>query len=109
MRLVPPLNPEGPEGPAKQGAGVTPSARHQSTMAGGSWSLSLPPLLPCMSTPRAGNRRGEEVKRQQRIGGTAATCRIIGFYEAERTQTERDGKHISDTMQLTTSSNELTH
>ncbi|CAB1428134.1 unnamed protein product [Pleuronectes platessa] len=28
--------------------------------------LSLPPLLPCISTPQAGNRRGEEVKRQER-------------------------------------------
>lgn len=72
--------------------------------------MSLPPLLPCMSAPRAGNRRGEEVKRQERMGGKAATRRIIGFYEAERTQTERgDWKHSSDTMQPTTSSNELTH
>lgn len=46
MRLVrPPLHPEGPEGPAKQGAAVAPSARHQSTMAGGSWS-SVPPSPP---------------------------------------------------------------
>jgi len=71
--------------------------------------LALPHILPCMSTPRAGNRRGEEVKRQERMGGTAATCWIISFYEAERTQTERDGKHSSDTMQLTTNRNELTH
>lgn len=110
MRLVPPpLHPEGPEGPAKQGAAVGPSARHQSTMAGGSWSSVSPPLLPCMSAPQAGNRRGEEVKRQERMGGTLATCGIIGFYEAERIQTVRDGKHGSDTMQLTSCGNELTH
>lgn len=69
----------------------------------------LSPSLPCTSAPQAGNRRGEEVKRQERMGGTAATCGIIGFYEAERTQTEGDGKHGPDTMQATTSSNELTH
>ncbi|KAK2904162.1 hypothetical protein Q8A73_010819 [Channa argus] len=56
MRLVPPLYPEGPEGPAKQGAGVAPSARHQSTMAGGSWS-SVPPSPPPMHEHPAGRQQ----------------------------------------------------
>ncbi|KAK2849111.1 hypothetical protein Q5P01_008945 [Channa striata] len=56
MRLVPPLHPEGPEGPAKQGAGVAPSARHHSTMAGGSWS-SVPPSPPPMREHPAGRQQ----------------------------------------------------
>ncbi|KAK5864802.1 hypothetical protein PBY51_016014 [Eleginops maclovinus] len=64
MKLVPPLNPEGPEGPAKQGARVTPSARHQSTMAGGSWS-SVPPSPPPLHKRPAG-------RQQEGLGGQEA-------------------------------------
>lgn len=111
MRLVPPpLRPEGARRPSE--AGGCSSSLCQAPEHDGWWQLVLcpsPPLLPCMSTPQAGNRRGEEVKRQERMGGTLASCRIIGFYVAERIQTVRDGKHGSDTMQPTTCSNELTY
>lgn len=61
----------------------------------------LSPPLPCTSAPRAGNRRGEEVKRQERMSGTAATREIIGFYEAERTQTERERERETGNRALT--------
>lgn len=65
MRLVPPpLHPEGPEGPAKQGAAVAPSARHQSTMAGGSWS-SVPPSPPPLHEHPTGSQ-------QEGLGGQEA-------------------------------------
>lgn len=75
MSLVSPssLHPQGPEGPAKQGAGVAPSARHRSTVAGGSWSpdprlLLLHPLLFHLPPPR-----GRPAGRQQEgLGGQEA-------------------------------------
>lgn len=58
MRLVPPpLRPEGPEGPAKQEAAVAPPARHQSTVAGGSWS-SVPPFPPPLHEHPTGKATG---------------------------------------------------
>lgn len=106
MRLVTPLHPEGPEGPAKQGAGVGVAARLQSTMTGGSWS-SVPPSL--CSPAGAPRRQATGGVRRSRGRRARMTRTIIGFYEVQRTQTEGDGKFNSDTMQLTTSSNELTH
>lgn len=110
MRLVPPLHPEGPEGLAKQGAGVAPSARHRSTMAGGSWSLVPPSPAPLHERP-AGRQQegwgGQEAVENGRNGSDTQHNRLL--WSGEDTDRGRRWKHSSDTMQLTTSSNELTH
>lgn len=58
MRLVTPLHPEGPEGPAKQEAGVGVSARLQSTMLVAAGPLSLPPFAPLLEHPAGRQQEG---------------------------------------------------
>lgn len=54
---------------ARQETQVGCCASHQSTVAGGSWSSAPPsPCSPAWAPRRQGNRRGEEVKRQERTG-----------------------------------------
>jgi len=63
MRLVPPLHPEGPEGPAKQGAGVAPLC--QAPEHYGWWQLVLCPSPPPPLHQRPAGRQQEGLGGQE--------------------------------------------